>query len=66
MSQIGTDATPGHYVTYICTCAGWALFDDSKVREVSETEVLKQQAYILFYQKMDDATISVQVSLTIY
>ena len=65
MSHIGTDATSGHYVTYIRTYAGWTLFDDSNVREVSETEMLKQQAYILFYQKMDDATSAAQVSLTI-
>ena len=58
------DATSGHYVTYIHTCAGWTLFDDSNVREVSETEVLRQQAYILFYQKTDDVSSAVQVSLT--
>jgi len=36
------------------TFAGWAIFDDSNVRYVSETDVLKQQGYILFYQKRDD------------
>lgn len=64
VSHIGMDATSGHYVTYIHTCAGWTLFDDSNVREVSETEVLRQQAYILFYQKTDDVSSAVQVSLT--
>ena len=63
MSHIGTDATSGHYVSFVHTSMGWVLFDDSNVREVSETEVLRQQAYILFYQKTDDTSLA-QVILT--
>ena len=55
VSHIGTSATSGHYVAYIHTSEGWILFDDTNVREVSEAEVLKQQAYILFYQNIDNS-----------
>ena len=68
VSHIGTDATSGHYVTFICTLAGWILFDDSSIRQVSETKVLRQEAYILFYQKNHNKndTFVAQVVLIIY
>ena len=57
VAHIGTDATSGHYVTFIGTSKGWNLFDDSNIRQVSETEVFKHDAYILFYQKHNDNNI---------
>ena len=42
------DATSGRYVAYILSDDKWYLFDDTNV---TETEVLKQQSYILFYQR---------------
>jgi len=57
VSHIGTEAASGHYIACINTFAGWAIFDDANVRYVSETNVLKQQGYILFYQKRNNPAI---------
>ena len=59
MSHIGTDATSGHYVAYVRTSVGWILFDDTNITEVSEANVLRQQAYILFYQQKDNSAVQV-------
>jgi len=45
------DATNGHYVAYILNNDKWLLFDDTSVTEASEADVLKQQSYILFYER---------------
>ena len=58
VSHIGTEAASGHYVTCVDTFAGWSIFDDSNVRYVSEADVLKQQGYILFYQKKDNSALT--------
>lgn len=41
----------GHYVAYCRDLANgrWLEFDDSRVREISESELLGVQAYLLFY-----------------
>ncbi|PSN62895.1 ubiquitin carboxyl-terminal hydrolase-like protein 22 [Corynespora cassiicola Philippines] len=39
----------GHYVSYSREGNDWFLFDDSKVVLVSEAEVLRAEAYLLFY-----------------
>ena len=59
MSHIGRDATSGHYVAYVCTSVGWILFDDTNISEASEADVLRQQAYILFYQQNDNLAVQV-------
>ena len=41
----------GHYVCFVKFDDSWFLFDDTKVTEVSPSVVLKQNAYMLFYQK---------------
>ncbi|XP_071693543.1 ubiquitin carboxyl-terminal hydrolase 21-like isoform X2 [Rutidosis leptorrhynchoides] len=42
----------GHYYCYIRSTPGtWYKFDDRKVSSVSETHVLSEEAYILFYAK---------------
>ena len=48
----------GHYVCYVRRGGGgWWYASDSAVREASEGEVLKAQAYILFYERLlDDST----------
>ena len=45
------DTISGRYIAYILSDDKWYLFDDTNVTEVCETEVLKQQSYILFYQR---------------
>jgi len=52
----------GHYVSYV-RCAGerkgsssWFLVDDSQTTEVPEAEVLRQQAYLLFYARTGSAS----------
>lgn len=44
----------GHYVAYCknSSTKKWYLFNDSRVSEVSESQVLHCEAYILFYQKV--------------
>ena len=44
-------ATSGHYISYILNNNKSHLFDDTTVKEVSTVEALKQQAYILFYER---------------
>ena len=47
----------GHYVCYVRRGgSGWWYASDSAVRESSESEVLKAQAYILFYERLLDGT----------
>ncbi|XP_014792149.1 PREDICTED: ubiquitin carboxyl-terminal hydrolase 31 [Calidris pugnax] len=43
----------GHYTAYCKNSVDgqWYCFDDSEVQQLSETEVCKQTAYILFYQR---------------
>lgn len=42
----------GHYVAYCLGKNGkWMLFNDAKVKEVSEQTVREAQAYLLFYRK---------------
>ncbi|PIA45838.1 hypothetical protein AQUCO_01600225v1 [Aquilegia coerulea] len=46
----GWSTHSGHYYCYVRTSSGtWYLLDDDEVFEVSETDVLKQKAYMLFY-----------------
>lgn len=46
----GHSVHSGHYVCYVKAPNGmWHLCDDSRVAQVSERQVLGQQAYILFY-----------------
>ena len=53
VSHIGMGATSGHYISYILNNNKWYLFDDAIVKEVSTVEALKQQAYILFYERLE-------------
>ena len=47
------DANNGHYVTFILNNGKWLLFDDASITEACEEDMLKQQSYILFYQRND-------------
>ena len=50
----GSSMGSGHYVCYAKAANGlWYLFNDSSVRQVSESHVLAQQAYILMYESSD-------------
>lgn len=47
----GSRPSGGHYTTYARRGHRWLLFNDGAVAEVTEKEVLRQQAYMLFYSK---------------
>lgn len=40
----------GHYVAYVQQGGDWYYCSDSHISRVRDTEVLRQQAYVLFYQ----------------
>jgi len=50
--HIGSSQHSGHYVAYARSANGvWSLFDDCSVRQVGIQEVLRSEAYMLFYQR---------------
>ena len=49
----GYSISNGHYVCYINTFNGWFKMDDATVKTCTEEEAMKQNAYLLFYQKND-------------
>ena len=49
----GYSISNGHYVCYINTSHGWFKMDDASVKTCTEEEAMKQNAYLLFYQKHD-------------
>ena len=61
----GPSMNAGHYVAYVrarrlgnqeqqSSCSSsWFWADDGHIREVTLEEVLKREAYILFYEKME-------------
>ena len=49
----GYSISNGHYVCYINTSHGWFTMDDATVKTCTEEEAMKQNAYLLFYQKND-------------
>jgi ubiquitin C-terminal hydrolase len=61
----GPSMNAGHYVAYVrarrlgnqeqqSSCSSsWFCADDGHIREVTLEEVLKREAYILFYEKME-------------
>ena len=51
VSHVGMSATSGHYISYILSNKKLYLFDDVNIKEISTEEALKQQAYILFYER---------------
>lgn len=50
MEHIGT-IDSGHYLCYVRKRDYWFKFDDAWVISASASEVLKTNAYILFYEK---------------
>uniref|UniRef100_A0A7S4PT56 Ubiquitin carboxyl-terminal hydrolase n=1 Tax=Alexandrium monilatum TaxID=311494 RepID=A0A7S4PT56_9DINO len=47
----GHTAKSGHYFAFVRHCSGtWYHFNDEQVRAVSEQQVLRTQAYLLFYE----------------
>ena len=55
-------ASGGHYTAYALNAHNnsWYEFDDQIVSEVDLSQVENAQAYVLFYQKIDDDMISVR------
>ena len=48
----GGSAHSGHYVSYVRLLDGrWCKCDDGRVEETDEATVLKQKAYLLFYER---------------
>ena len=43
----------GHYVAYSKRQGDWFLFDDESVKRVSEQDALNDEAYLLFYRKIE-------------
>eukprot|EP01117_Protostelium_nocturnum_P009452 TRINITY_DN3372_c0_g1_i2.p1 TRINITY_DN3372_c0_g1~~TRINITY_DN3372_c0_g1_i2.p1 ORF type:complete len:183 (-),score=53.83 TRINITY_DN3372_c0_g1_i2:123-671(-) len=48
----GNSVFVGHYVSFVKINGIWYLFDDDSVTEVDQSVVLKQNAYMMFYQKL--------------
>ncbi|GMH32218.1 hypothetical protein BSKO_00052 [Bryopsis sp. KO-2023] len=52
----GHSTQTGHYFTYAKAANGiWHHFDDESVQPVSESQVLRAQAYVLMYTRQPDA-----------
>jgi ubiquitin carboxyl-terminal hydrolase 22/27/51 len=47
----------GHYISYSKSDSRWFKFDDNKVNLASENDILKANAYMLFYvvKALDDS-----------
>jgi len=58
----GHSAKSGHYIAFAKHNGTWHCFNDETVRTVGEPEVLKQEAYLLFY--MNDMAQKVAKSST--
>eukprot|EP00435_Cladocopium_sp_Y103_P047375 s675_g13.t3 len=46
----GSSAKSGHYIAYAKHNGSWYCFNDQDVRQVKEQQVLREEAYLLFYQ----------------
>ncbi|CAD8065700.1 unnamed protein product [Paramecium sonneborni] len=44
----------GHYVNFSLKGNQWYYFDDHRVQLAREQDVLRQQAYIIFFERLDD------------
>ena len=59
IEHTGADVRSGHYFAYVNKgtprVGYWQKCDDSAVSDISEQEVLKREAYILFYRKTRSA-----------
>jgi hypothetical protein len=54
----GSSTRCGHYYAFVKASNGtWAICDDSYVRIVSEQQVLKQNAYICFYERVEKPSV---------
>ncbi|XP_061668545.1 ubiquitin carboxyl-terminal hydrolase 21 isoform X1 [Syngnathoides biaculeatus] len=45
----------GHYTACCCDDNGWCYYNDSSVTSIPETQLQTNQAYVLFYQRSDNA-----------
>ena len=52
LSQLDFDLG-GHYVAFLRLDGGWFRMSDSRVTQVDEAAVLKAQAFLLFYERLD-------------
>lgn len=53
--HVGCAPESGHYVAFARRGARWVRFDDHRWAEVAESEVLRQRAYLLFYENVAGA-----------
>ena len=49
-------ATSSEFDTSSSSCGQWYFISDSRVRTATENEVLKSQAYLLFYERLPPLT----------
>ncbi|XP_053704356.1 ubiquitin carboxyl-terminal hydrolase 21 [Synchiropus splendidus] len=55
-NHVGT-VNMGHYTACCSDDSGWCCYNDSSVTPVSPKQLQSSQAYVLFYQRSDSATI---------
>jgi ubiquitin C-terminal hydrolase len=44
----------GHYIAYVKRYGDWYCFDDEDFRKTREQEALDQEAYLLFYRRVEE------------
>ena len=55
--HLGRGLQTGHYISFVKASNGmWYILDDESVRQISESDVLKQNAYLLCYQRRENVT----------
>ena len=50
----GKTLTSGHYISFIKIGESWLLCSDHRIQVVDWKYVQRQEAYIIFYQRMDE------------
>jgi ubiquitin C-terminal hydrolase len=43
----------GHYIAYVKRYGDWYCFDDDEFRKTKEADALDQEAYLLFYRRVE-------------
>eukprot|EP00923_Selenidium_pygospionis_P001282 GHVN01001935.1.p1 GENE.GHVN01001935.1~~GHVN01001935.1.p1 ORF type:complete len:108 (-),score=8.82 GHVN01001935.1:28-351(-) len=54
IEHTGSSTTYGHYVSFAFRNCKWFRFDDDRVTNSSEKEVLKCEVYCLFYMQIEN------------
>lgn len=62
--HVGDRIENGHYISYVERDREWYCVDDLKVRKSAISDVLKQPAYLLFYEKLSSTADTPSLSST--